>query len=364
MRDIGQKGAKDEKKSAKEDQWLKQMEQQAMKDYRNKDLQDNSDLTAKIFNEKRGERDSESEKDVLQAKNRSNAEKAMTLDKNIGRVSDKHSQSSATKRPGPPSFGVPSKSILIEEGSISHPFQQRVSAKTQGTKYHNPPPETSWREAITEDGNIYYWHTTSHASVWEPPAEGFISIKQQEIIAEKQNTLNNSVEKKKKEIVERTRPAQSVKQTHTTGPTTKPDPYGSWQTVADKSQSQKKSEVDYQTPKVDLAPQANVVLHSDRSKKFEINSKKTPSLGGTDDENFQVDFSAGINSASKHKKSTFEQHGSKSPVPEPDKPAIVFRKRKVNIPILQNMYGSLLLLRKLCWSVIMILLSFLGESRP
>ena len=64
---------------------------------------------------------------------------------------------------------------------------------------------------------------------------------------------------------------------------------------------------------------------------FDINSKKTPSLRGTDDENFQVDFSAGINSASKHKKSAFEQHGSKSPVPEPDKPAIVFRKRKVNI---------------------------------
>ena len=121
MRDIGQKGAKDEKKSAKEDQWLKQMEQQAMKDYRNKDLQDNSDLTAKIFNEKRGERDNESEKDVLQAKNRSNAEKAMTLDKNIGLVSDKHFQSSATKRPGPPSFGVPAKSISTEGGSITHP---------------------------------------------------------------------------------------------------------------------------------------------------------------------------------------------------------------------------------------------------
>ena len=78
-------GAKEEKKTAKEEQWLKQIEQQAMKDYRNKDLQvgyycvtweltfltncpsfnlelidylqDNSDLTAKIFNEKREERE-------------------------------------------------------------------------------------------------------------------------------------------------------------------------------------------------------------------------------------------------------------------------------------------------------------------
>ena len=33
------KGARDQKKSAKEEQWLKQIEQQAMKDYRAKDLQ-------------------------------------------------------------------------------------------------------------------------------------------------------------------------------------------------------------------------------------------------------------------------------------------------------------------------------------
>ena len=34
-------GARDEKKAAKEEAWLKQIEQQAMKDYRTKDLQVN-----------------------------------------------------------------------------------------------------------------------------------------------------------------------------------------------------------------------------------------------------------------------------------------------------------------------------------
>ena len=38
--------------------------------------------------------------------------------------------------------------------------------------------------------------------------------------------------------------------------------------------------IDYQTPELKKAPSAtNLVLHNDRTKKFEIGSKKTPSLG-------------------------------------------------------------------------------------
>ena len=55
--------------------------------------------------------------------------------------------------------------------------------------------------------------------------------------------------------------------------------------------------VDYQVPTVKDAPQANVTLHNDRVTKFE--EKKTPSLGGA-------------------------SFGSST------KPAIVFRKRKIN----------------------------------
>ena len=69
--------------------------------------------------------------------------------------------------PGPPIWGTPSKSAATGSGlpSTRSPFEQRVSAKTHGTKYHNPPPETNWREAITEDGNVYYWHTISHGKL-------------------------------------------------------------------------------------------------------------------------------------------------------------------------------------------------------
>ena len=182
LRDIGQKGARDEKRTAKEDLWLKQIEQQAMKDYRAKDLQDNSDLTAKIFNEKRGER--EKERASVEV---SNTSKALSLVES----EDKEAETeplNTTNAPGPPAWGVPSKSSLIDsQKSIrKNPFDQRLSAKTHGTKYHNPPPATKWREAITEEGNIYYWHTESYASVWEPPVEGYLSVKQQEKIGERE----------------------------------------------------------------------------------------------------------------------------------------------------------------------------------
>ena len=59
--EIKRKGAKDEKKSTLEEKWLQDMEEKAMSDYRKKDLGNNSDLTAQIFNQKRAQRDAEEE---------------------------------------------------------------------------------------------------------------------------------------------------------------------------------------------------------------------------------------------------------------------------------------------------------------
>ena len=68
--------------------------------------------------------------------------------------------------PGPPSWGAPTKtSVVGSHRSSNNPFQQRISAKTHGTKYHNPRPETNWREAKTDDGNTYYWNITSHGKI-------------------------------------------------------------------------------------------------------------------------------------------------------------------------------------------------------
>ena len=84
---------------------------------------------------------------------------------------------------------------------------------------------------------------------------------------------------------------------HTTfqGPSEAAQPYGKW-TVVEKPTDW--APVDYQVPQVQAKPTADVTLHSDRLTKFV--EKSTPSLGGTS--------SSGMSS----------------------KPAIVFRKRKIN----------------------------------
>ena len=73
--------------------------------------------------------------------------------------------------PGPPSYpnlATPAQSAISEHSGASKngPFNQRLSAKTHGTKYHNPPPPKKWREAISDDGNTYFWHVESYGKTY------------------------------------------------------------------------------------------------------------------------------------------------------------------------------------------------------
>ena len=87
-----------------------------------------------------------------------------------------------------------------------------------------------------------------------------------------------------------------VEHTVFAGPSEAAQPYGKWTAVESPVDY---GPVDYQCPQVKEAPTANVTMHSDRLTKFV--EKKTPSLGGSS--------------------STFTNSS---------KPAIVFRKRKIN----------------------------------
>ena len=53
--EIKRKGKKDDLKARKEEEWMKEIERKAMNDYRTKDVGNNADITAKIFNQKRQE---------------------------------------------------------------------------------------------------------------------------------------------------------------------------------------------------------------------------------------------------------------------------------------------------------------------
>jgi hypothetical protein len=59
--DIRKRGKRDELKANREEQWMQDIESKAMRDYRSKDLGANADITAKIFNQKRAEREADKE---------------------------------------------------------------------------------------------------------------------------------------------------------------------------------------------------------------------------------------------------------------------------------------------------------------
>ena len=164
-------------------------------------------------------------------------------------------------------------------------------------------------------------------SSWEVPAEGYLSIKEQrdqqnasnfdslpisdslqeqrdaksahqKFIQEKLKKVDPN--KKFKSSTEQSylKPKKSVKPVEHTvfaGPEQAAQPYGKW-TVVEKPVDL--GPVDYQVPQVQAAPTANATLHSDRLTKFV--EKSTPSLGGTSSSSMS------------------------------SKPAIVFRKRKIN----------------------------------
>ena len=115
----------------------------------------------------------------------------------------------------------------------------------------------------------------------------------------KEKAKAEKAEKRRQEIIEQQRSVHMRNEENYViqGPASKPTPYGSWQTVEPKIDLPE-APVDYQVPTVKAGPTANVTLHSDRLTKFE--EKTTPSLGGSNSSETST------------------------------KPAIVFRKRKIN----------------------------------
>lgn len=304
--EIKRKGRKDELKSNMEKKWLEEIEHKAMNDYRSKDLGNNADITAQIFNQKRAERE---ENEAEESSDR--ARKAAQL-----AALEAQMQPQTSGKNGPmvgPQIDAPSS------------WLKTIKAPTSGTKWHNEPGTKKWYEAKSDEGYTYYWHVETNQSVWEPPAEGYVSLREQNQPAQSANPLNpedivspevaqqraakkaheafiqskmkgkklgsGKSSSKKSSIPDESRTAGSQV---SVGPVAKSEPYGAWQSVP--SQPAISAPVDYQVPQVKEAPQANVTMHSDRLTKFE--EKKTPSLGGA--------------------------------TTSSNKPAIVFRKRKIN----------------------------------
>lgn len=192
---------------------------------------------------------------------------------------------------------------------------RKIDAPTSGTRWHNEPGTKKWYEAKDDDGNSYFWHVETNGnekvllkvkqlfanfscleSRWDAPPEGYLSLKEQ-------NKIQKGAEKREQKRYEQIQQSQALHGAKADdheaagaaqGPAPRADPYGSWEVV--ESSYEVEAPVDYQVPRAAELPQASVTMHSDKLSKFE--EKKTPSLGGA--------------------------------TSSTSKPAIVFRKRKVN----------------------------------
>ena len=127
-----------------EEKWMQEIEQKAMNDYRKKDLGNNADITAQVFNQKRAERDEEKE-----AEEADRARKAAQL--------------AALEAQMQPTTPGTSKGPMVGP-HIEAPasWLKKIEAPTSGTRWHNEPGSKKWLEAKTDEGYTYYWHRETH----------------------------------------------------------------------------------------------------------------------------------------------------------------------------------------------------------
>ena len=116
-----------------------------MNDYRKKDLGNNGDLTAQIFNKKRAERDAETESDDYSDRARKAAQLAAL---EASREPVKAGTSKGTMVG--PQIDAPSSWLNI------------IKAPTSGTKWHNKPGTKKWHEAKSDEGHTYYWNVDTN----------------------------------------------------------------------------------------------------------------------------------------------------------------------------------------------------------
>ncbi|XP_070505517.1 WW domain-binding protein 4 [Chironomus tepperi] len=130
IHDIGKKSDADRKAQNKLDDDLRKINEAAMKSY-SKDISNGTDMTSR----------------------------------SIGHAS-------SSKKPVDP-MALPY--YEEEDGPNISKNQSTIAAKSQEKA---APPESLWCEAVTDDGDIYYWNIKTNESVWEKPKEGFMTLKE------------------------------------------------------------------------------------------------------------------------------------------------------------------------------------------
>lgn len=253
--ELTKKSAKAQKESKKVDEEMKKMEEAALKAYM-KDIETNPDFTSLQY------------KQIQEEKSVAQQQEVKEIVKNIV---------GKTKC-------VPDSNIVNEAKTV--------------------PAKKVWYEAKTDEGHTYYWNTETNESVWEPPEEGFLSLKDQKKAEEAAAKLKEAQENEAKEAAERMHKQkekeaseearayaarEEMKKFRKTevkeieelpgpilGPAPKVDPYGAW-TAIEKTHQEP---VNWQLPQVPRPIEIPAAVVNEP--KVKIKEKKIDSLGDLD----------------------------------------------------------------------------------
>jgi hypothetical protein len=156
---------------------LQQMEEAALKVYKEKDVKVSRDFTAKLYNNEPGLPGLEGVEYKAKEKpgpSQSSLKPTAEADKVLGPVLAGVSQE------------MQEKGRLLGSGKAGpwNPLKTKtlktVSTLKGGTKWHKPAPPSLWHEAKDEKtGTSYYFHSVTQNTRWEVPEQGFVSLAKQ-----------------------------------------------------------------------------------------------------------------------------------------------------------------------------------------
>jgi len=161
LRKLGRDVAAKKTEETNKEQMLHDMEEQALEDYKEKDIVESRDFTAKLYNNEPlpGTEQYEDRPEPPRKKRGAVAKKGEK------EVELTWAQKYMAK---------------MQEGKVSGGLR-KVEAPQGGTKWHKAAGDYGklWCEAKNDDGSRYYYHSKTHETRWEPPSGGFLSIKEQ-----------------------------------------------------------------------------------------------------------------------------------------------------------------------------------------
>jgi len=161
LRKLGRDVAAKRTEETNKEQMLHDMEEQALEDYKEKDIVESRDFTAKLYNN----------------------EPLPGTEQYMDRPEPPRKKRGAVAKKGEQEVELTwaqKYMAKMQEGKVGGGLR-KVEAPQGGTKWHKAAGDSGkmWCEAKNEDGSRYYYHSKTHETRWEPPSGGFLSIKEQ-----------------------------------------------------------------------------------------------------------------------------------------------------------------------------------------